>query len=151
MMANFGLSFTPLQIGRTKSIQAYKKNSQWKRYTLPDVTIWTAPGQHHEIKHKKPTIRGYFGLEEYRFEALLWFANETLQSVYYTIHNHDLSGGRNSKINDVSHWISANVLDLKNRYVEKRKGFSWINGNKAETWILYWPQKLWNPLLAIVD
>ena len=91
MAANFGFMFSPLQIGRSTSAMAYKGKA-FNCFTLPDITIWTFPGQHHKIKHKNPTHTCEFGLEVYRFDALVAFAQETRQDVMYTIDNHDLAG-----------------------------------------------------------
>lgn len=149
--ARFGKSFTAHQIGRTASAQAVNwSNGQYNGYTLPDITIWSAPGQHHEIKHKNPFVLDEhgpcYGLEVYRFNALLWFANETGQSVYYTIHNHDLSGGRNGKINKPEHWFTAGIHELKGQHVLRIRTASWLNGQKKRVPTYYWPTNLWHPL-----
>ena len=148
MAAEFDKSFTPMQIGHKESIVAFSRNNEkWNRYTLPDVTIWTAPGEHHEIKHKNPTRGGLFGLEVYRFNALLWFAQETRQPVLYTIHNHDLAGGRDNEINDLAHWLTINILDLNDKWIgEPRYGKSWINGKPENTKTYFWPVRLWQSL-----
>lgn len=144
----FGKSFTPMQLGRESSVQAYiYKGNKFNRYTLPDVTIWSRPGEHHEIKHKNPTRHNAFGLERYRFNALLWFANETGQDVMYTIHNHSLSGGRNSKLDNIDHWFTANILDLDGRQIHLSNGSSYFNGQYRDNIpIFYWPKDLWTPL-----
>lgn len=134
--------FSALQIGRDGSTIARKGR---KVFTLPDVTIWTAPGQHHEVKHKNP-IRGTFGLEEYRFRALVAFAGETKQSVLYTIHNHDLAGGRDMRLNNIDHWITADVARLRGRWVDRHDCPTWCNGARAVVPTLFWPVELWMPL-----
>jgi len=147
MAATAGMSFTPMQIGRTKSAQAFIRAGQrWNCYTLPDVTVWTFPGQHHEIKHKSPTSWHTFGLEIYRFNALQWFAKETRQDVLYTIHNHALSGGRDGKDNDITHWFTANILELDGRWSSRSHVNSWVNGEKKRVPIYYWPVGSWHPL-----
>lgn len=147
MAAGRGLSFTPMQIGRTASAQAYLQvSTKWRHYTLPDITVWTYPGQHHEIKHKDPTARNTYGLEVYRFNALLWFAGETKQAVLYTIHNHALSGGRDSKTNRIEHWFTANIRELDGIWSSRSHVFSYINGEKHRVPIYYWPTCLWTPL-----
>jgi len=151
MASEYGKSFTPMQLGRETSITAFAKNGgRWNRYTLPDVVIWTAPGEHHEIKHKNPlgnrTNGPSYGLEVYRFDALLWFARETGQNVMYTIHNHDKAGGREVKENDITHWETANILRLNNKWHTCRRGPSWVNGQKKEVDIYYWSVSLWTPL-----
>lgn len=148
LSADVGKSFTPMQIGRDNSAMAFSKNGRWNKYTLPDVTVWTAPGEHHEIKHKNPTKNGMFGLEVYRFNALFWFARETQQDVMYTIHNHALAGGREIKENKIEHWITANILALNDNWVYTTNGNSWVNGQRKETQIHYWPISLWQPLVA---
>jgi hypothetical protein len=150
MAGKHGLCFSPLQIGRPTSAQGYTipaGGAGWKPFTLPDVTIWTAPGQHHEIKHKAPTREACFGLEVYRFRALLDFAAETQQAVFYTIHNHELNGGRENKRNVMAHWLTANIADLVDTQRYVRNGSSWVNGAKRDDVpILYWDTTLWSPL-----
>lgn len=122
-----------------------------KAYTLPDVTIWSAPGEHHEIKHKNPTRWNAFGLEVYRWEALLWFWNECKQSVWYTIHRWDLSpDGRDGRLNRMEDWWTCSVPKLERAMRRKQHrilpGYSWIAGEEQRTKICYWPVSLWTPL-----
>lgn len=147
--AEFGFVFSPLQIGRDIAAAAFwLEGKKWNQFTLPDITIWTAPGQHHEIKHKNPTRSGRFGLEAYRFHALLDFAKITKQAIMYTIHNHDLSGGRNSPDNHITHWFTANVKDLDDKFFVSNNP-SWVNGKKVDNvTTYYWPVELWQPLTA---
>ena len=157
LAAKFSLAFTPMQIGRSASAQAFMlSKGHWMNRTLPDVTVWTAPGEHHEIKHKNPTKARSFGLEEYRFKALVWFAEETKQRVFYTIHNHDLSGGKHSTTNDIDHWVTISVGSLEmllNDGVAKTwPGTSWCGGKKQEgVPIIYWPADAWTPLRDLWD
>jgi hypothetical protein len=147
--SEFGYLFTPLQINHGVSIQAFSKNGKkWNRFTLPDVVIWTFPGQHHEIKHKGPTPAGWFGLERYRFDALLAFAEKTRQDVMYTIHNHALTGGRDVLDNDIDHWVTANIHLLNGTWAHlQENGTSWVNGvKKTKVPIYYWDINLWIPL-----
>jgi len=147
MAAANGRVFSFMQIGREKSAQFYSlPGKTWRHRTLPDIAIWTSPGEHHEIKHKNPTPQGSFGLEVYRFEALLEFAEVTKQNVMYTIHNHDLSGGPNAKVNDISHWLTANVLDLDCHWQKESTVDSWVSGEKKRVPIYYWNQSMWQPL-----
>jgi len=145
-----GYSFTPLQIGKNEAAVAWQRdeheNTKWNPFLLPDVVIWTSPGEHHEVKHKNPTRFGTFGLEVYRFESLLRFAEETKQDVMYTIHNHDLSGGRDGKVNYIIHWVTANVLDLDGTWKGEYWGPSWVNGKEKRVPIYYWNTDLWIPL-----
>lgn len=149
LAAERGVVFSPLQIDKAGSAAAYwKDGSEWNHFTLPDVTIWTAPGQHHEIKHKSPTKANSFGLEAYRFHALLAFANATQQAVLYTIHNHAMSGGRDATENHIEHWLTANIVTLNSKWTfVSRNGTSWVSGQKIENiTIYYWPITLWQPL-----
>ena len=144
MAAQYSFMFTPMQIKHQGAIQAFNKTQQeWNHFTLPDVTIWTAPGQHHEIKHKCPTRYGTFGLEAYRFYALLKFAHETKQDVLYTIHNHALSGGRESKFNTIEHWLTANVLQLNETWIFEARLPSWVDGKRKIVLQYFWPVDLW--------
>jgi hypothetical protein len=146
-----GFVFSPLQIGRRGSAAAYRRGADGKRwhiFTLPDVTIWSAPGQHHEIKHKEPTRRGEFGLEQYRFEALLDFQAVTQQAVLYTIHNHAHAGGREVMQNRAEDWFTADVRELRGKWSSSR-GNSWVNGEKKQCVIYYWSAGLWQPLASL--
>lgn len=146
MAAAYGKVFSLLQIGRDTSAVFHGYAGKWNTYTLPDVTIWSAPGEHHEIKHKNPTGGGRFGLEVYRFNALLYFAQVTQSRVMYTIHNHDLSGGRDVKDNSIDHWITADVTGLYGASVDRIWMASWVNGQRKEVPIYFWPTSLWIPL-----
>lgn len=148
--AQYNKAFTPMQIGRSGSAQAYtwtKGADKWNPYTLPDVTVWTYPGEHHEIKHKNPTPRNQYGLEVYRFDALLWFAKETQQSVMYTIHDWQMAGGKD-RPSKIEHWVMANVLSLNNNWTHETDKFpSWIDGQKkANVPQYFWSIDLWTPL-----
>lgn len=152
LAARHGLMFSPLQLAKQGAAVAYwRKEKRWHSLTLPDVTIWTAPGQHHEIKHKEPTKYGQFGLEVYRFDALLSFAETTGQKVYYTIHNHALAGGREVTVNRLEHWITAEVRALDHKWARKAEnGVSWVNGIRRDNVpIYYWPAELWKPLASL--
>lgn len=149
MAGRYGLMFTPIQWQRQQSAIAYKYvNHKLHVLTLPDVTIWTAPGQHHEIKHKAPTRHGSYGLEEYRFRALLDFAAETQQDVYYTIHDHSKAGGRDARTNAPEHWVTCRVSDLVGRH-STFYGTSYVNGAARRVPICYWNVALWQPLIAL--
>lgn len=150
LASRFGKCFTPHQIGRSQSAAAWYRddNNKWNHYTLPDITIWTAPGEHHEIKHKAPTAWGAFGLEEYRLNSLVRFALETRQLVMYTIHDHSRCGGRYSTINRIDDWITADVLTLANSiYHTQANGTSWVNGKRREdVAIHYWKIDAFMPI-----
>lgn len=145
MMAERGKMFTPMQIGRSTSVAAFSKtNGKWNRFTMPDVTVWTAPGEHHELKHKTTTKYGSFGLELYRLDALVAFARETAQSVRYTIHDHH--GLRNDKTNRLQDWCSADVLTLANAEHQCHWGDSYVSGVRKRVQILYWNIRWFSPL-----
>lgn len=146
MMADIGKVFTPMQIGRDKSASAWgKQNGKWNHWTLPDVTIWTAPGEHHEIKHKNPDKKGRFGLEHYRLAALLAFAEETQQSVFYTIHNHN--GDRVSKVNRHEDWFTCCVKRMASATKTDGKATSYVNGVPTEVPCWYWKKELFTRLI----
>jgi hypothetical protein len=154
MAASFGLLFTPHQLPlASKSAAAYgRKSGEWEACLLPDITIWSAPGEHHEIKHKNPTRHGSYGLERYRLDALLRFAGETQTAVLYTIHDWQRAGAASSDErtpNRVSDWLTANVAELA-----ERVGFvgqhmqSYRNGRMSDAEICYWPVAAFGPLIA---
>jgi hypothetical protein len=117
---------------------------------LPDITVWDTDSQHHEIKHKNPTRRGEYGLEEYRLELLVDFAVRTKQMVMYTIHDWELAGARGSRENmpnKIEHWRTVDLLALAKlpSRIDPR-GISYCDGRKTETTIWYWPVEYWVPL-----
>lgn len=62
------------QEGKRGSAVAVRFNGKRSASALPDVTIWTHPVEHHEIKHKDPFRGREYGLETYRLNYLFWFA-----------------------------------------------------------------------------
>lgn len=151
--AQFGRSFTAHQIGREYSAKAISHNG--KKYypsTLPDITIWTAPGEHHEVKHKDQTSNLEFGLEQYRLDALIWFRRETQQRVFYTIHDYGKQpfttrGERkNSDVNDPLHWVTCDVEEMAQTITRTKLGQSWVNGRPQEVLIHYWRAFKFRPL-----
>lgn len=148
MMADRGKMFTPMQIGHNGSVTAYsRRNGEWNRCTLPDVTVWTAPGEHHELKHKTANRYGSYGLEQYRLNALLAFARETGQAVFYTIHDHN--GNRNEQVNRPEDWLSLNVWTLSTAKPKCFWGNSYVNGKSTRVPILYWPKAIFKPLFVV--
>lgn len=150
--------YTRNQKGNREAAHAeYLAGGVLKRCLLPDVVIWTMPGEHHEIKHKNPApMRGRdrYGLEVYRFDALLTFAEQAPDPVMYTIHDWALAGGRDVTVNDIDHWRTANVLDLA-AYNTKHKvtpdtwprsGSYRNNGISRDEPMYYWLTRLWTPL-----
>ena len=148
MMANQGKMFTPMQIGRSSSAVAWAKtNGHWNHFTLPDVTVWTYPGEHHELKHKTATRHGSYGLERYRLDALVGFARETDQDVFYTIHDHH--GNRDDLTNHLGDWVTANVMTLADCIELERWGDSYVGGAKKRVPICYWSsQFFFRPLFV---
>lgn len=157
MAANHGRSFTPQQIGRFESATAaVLDNGLWHNYTLPDVTIWTRPGEHHELKHKDRTRAGMFGLERYRLDALLWFSEETGQRVYYTIHDYSLvplSSREERKAcrkNCFYHWLTADVCDLQIPDKVIHNDTSWVAGERRDdVTVCYWRADRFWPLALL--
>jgi hypothetical protein len=141
-----GRAFTAHQAA-LKSISAMW-HVQGASRPLPDVTLWTAPVEHHEIKHKDPTRAGEFGLETYRFQSLTAFAEESRTRVLYTIHDHSRSGGRDSHIDQIEDWLTVDVLNLLDRPVRRATGKSWVNGKPKDVEVCYWPVSLWVPLAS---
>lgn len=143
LATRYGRFLTPHQIGRPgQSASAYGLDSgHWRTLLLPDITVWSAPGEHHEIKHKNKNRHGNYGLETYRLDALMEFAQVTGQPVYYTIHDWELAGARSSVEqvpNDIAHWFCADVtqLAISNTYVSC--GSSYVRGERREVEIQYW-------------
>ncbi len=144
-MARRGKAFTAMQIGRKTSAQWHRpQGRKLLHFCLPDVTIWTSPMEHHEIKHKTATHHGQYGLEKYRFEALLDFARETGQPVKYTIHDHH--GKRHKKEGVLADWITVDVMQLLDAEDGVYDGNSWVNSRKRRVPIMYWNATLWEPL-----
>lgn len=153
-----GRSFTPHQIGREKSAVAWvKSGGKYNAWTLPDITLWTRPGEHHEVKHKDPCAWG-FGLERYRLEALRAFADETGQNVYYTLHDYsrqpdvDLTweiqreARKQNRLSVPAHWLTAAVAELVECIDMEEWGYSYVGGQKKRVPICYWPVSSFRPL-----
>lgn len=157
LAAKYGNVFTAHQVGRTASARAWG----WGRreffgVILPDATIWSGGGEHHEIKHKDATRSGCFGLEKYRFDSLLKFRDIVKQPVYYTIHDYgqqpnDSREDRKFNGNNVAaHWLTSEVRDLSKAIHWQRPGATWIDGKKkCGVPILYWPREVFVSLVAI--
>lgn len=138
MARRYGKFFTPHQFGHGRSAMFYGGDSQW---TLPDITIWSAPGEHHEIKHKRSTQDGMYGLERYRLDALIRFANTTGQQVFYTIHDWEMAGADDSQervSNDPDHWLAADIATLSRGHTRISRDSTYYNGILREVEVLYW-------------
>lgn len=145
MAARLGKVFTPHQIGKPGvAASAYgMEGGEWRQWLLPDVTVWSAPGEHHEIKHKNTTRDGCYGLEEYRLASLVRFANTTGQQVLYTIHDWQRAGCRSSREpceNRLQDWVFADIADLSRATagVSSRRSPSYVNGERREVAVRYW-------------
>ena len=141
----FGKTMTAHQIGKDgRSAVAHYRgpDGEWKKLILPDITVWSASGEHHEIKHKNPTRDGCYGLERYRLNSLVAFANRTGQRVFYTIHDWQRAGCQSSGDaceNRVEDWVTADVAVLSCRWTKERPGVSYVNGQRREgVPIVYW-------------
>jgi hypothetical protein len=147
----YGKALTPHQIGRSDGGAIWHRRHNF--FLLPDVTIWSAPGEHHEIKHKNPTRTGWYGLEDYRLHALCRFAVETRQPVLYTIHDwqHAGASGRDEKTeNRIEDWVTAPVLRLALSPERIRRRMpTWVAGRATEVPGSYWPVELWVPLAEL--
>jgi len=146
LAADFDKVFSPHQIPHPEGAAvAYGRGAdgKWENYLLPDVTIWSAPGEHHEIKHKCATRGGYYGLERYRLDALVRWANTTGQLVCYTIHDWEVAGADAAGAlmpNDLSHWFYADIMTLARgcTWVQEN-GTSWVNGKRRDDVLIwYW-------------
>jgi hypothetical protein len=155
MAAERGMAVIGHQMGRSGSASFYEKDQggKWFHYGLPDVTILSNPGQHHEIKQKNRTQDHMYGYEYYRLEYLIRLAHITGQPVYYTIHDWEDARGKDAHDrvpNDIRHWWTANALDLA-RGCSKRikEDDSYVDREKredVEMW--YWKRSVFFQPLA---
>jgi hypothetical protein len=120
---------------------------------LPDVTVSHGRGVtvHHEIKHKNAHKGFLFGLEEYRLNSLLRFSSQSGQGVYYTIHDHDCSGGKHGLLNDIKHWITQTVDSLAANYDEKWPCPTYRNGARVQEMTLFWHRSRFEPLEDVLE
>lgn len=144
MARQCGKVFTPHQFDRPANSAMFygpadiAGKSGW---TLPDITVWSAPGEHHEIKHKNPTRDGMYGLERYRLDALVRFANTTGQAVFYTIHDWEMAGASGSAAhveNDMSHWLVGDIEQLSKGCTRQGRDWTYYNGQQRMVDIWYW-------------
>lgn len=138
-----GKFFTPHQFGRPTEPALFHGTDSFGKtqWTLPDITIWSAPDEHHEIKHKNPTKDGMYGLERYRLDALVRFANVTGQSVYYTIHDWEMAGadGAGDPVsNDISHWLVGEIGQLSHGCTRQGPGWTYYNGEMKKMPMWFW-------------
>lgn len=154
MMVEHGFLVSMHQYRKEGSaIATCRLNGAIKTFTLPDTSVWDAPGFDCEIKHKDPTNSGCFGLEEYRLEALVDFAGRSGREVHYTIHNYALCPGetrlerKNYAQNHISHWVTVHVMKLWEMRTDPVRMPSYVNGKKKDGVPTYlWPIDIWQPL-----
>ena len=123
-----------------------------RRWLLPDITIWSAPGEDHEVKHKNQSFDGCYGLEVYRLDALVEWAVLTGRKVYYTIHDWEIAGASCSSDeigNSIDHWFTADVLDLRDRSTKNGRDWTWRNGKRALEDMRYWTPRHFGPLAEL--
>ena len=146
ILNHYGKAYSFLQIGRTESAIAQQNGFS---YTLPDVIMWNSPQSHyHEIKHKlKTKNHESYGLEKYRFDALMWLAQQSGQAIFYTIHDYDSKAKKHETKNLLSDWFTVNILELNERWsYVGNNSTSYVNGQKQYVPIYYWPSSYWYPL-----
>ena len=119
----------------------------------PDVTAWHGRGitTHHEIKHKNAHRGAIFGLEEYRLESLVEFQTKSGQPVYYTIHDHDCSGGRFGITNDIKHWLTQTIESLSREWDDKFRCPTWRNGKRVKEMTVFWHRSRFDYLEDVLD
>lgn len=119
----------------------------------PDVTVWHGRGitTHVEIKHKNAHRGAFFGLEQYRLESLMEFHAKSGQPVYYTIHDHDCSGGRFGIVNDIKHWLTQTIESLSKDYDKKFLCPTWRNGKRVEEMTVFWHRSRFDYLEDVLD
>lgn len=119
----------------------------------PDVSVWHGHGieGHHEIKHKNAYRQALFGLEEYRLDSLLDFQSNAGESVYYTIHDHDCSGGRLGSHNDIKHWITQTVKSLNKTFDDRFLCPTYRNGKRVKEMTRFWHRSRFDELEDVLD
>lgn len=119
----------------------------------PDVTVLHGRGitTHHEVKHKNATRKGFFGLEEYRFESLMQLQGNSGHGVYYTIHDHDCSGGRTSQLNDIKHWVTQTIESLSKEFDERFTCPTLRNGKRETAMTMFWHRSRFDQLEDVLD
>lgn len=151
-----GTKFVRHQLDKSRS--AVKEwidgNGSIQTTPLPDVTVYHGLGREssHEIKTKNPSRSGQFGLEVYRFEALLQHARDSSGGANYTIHDWGKAGGKHRTENDIGHWITASFLDLEKRDRYSTEYSSWVDGVWTENVPMYfWNKDRFMPLSVFLE
>ncbi|MDR1741930.1 MAG: hypothetical protein LBR38_08860 [Synergistaceae bacterium] len=141
-----GFSLTLHQSGRRGAARLLvPAEGGYRGMPLPDVTIWTSPVSHHEIKHKNPTDGGNYGLEVYRFNALTRLYKETGERVMYTIHDWTRLG-RDNRQCEIEDWVTASVRYLATCIKKTKDGYSYVDGQWEIVPIHLWPKDVFRPL-----
>jgi hypothetical protein len=119
----------------------------------PDVTVLHGRNitTHHEIKHKNAHKGLLFGLEKYRIESLMDFRKKTGQDVYYTIHDHDCSGGRHSLTNDIKHWVTQTIEALSKDCDDAFQCQTWRNGARVMEMTMFWHRSRFDAFEDVLD
>ncbi|NBX72775.1 MAG: hypothetical protein EBQ89_00560 [Alphaproteobacteria bacterium] len=119
----------------------------------PDVTAWHGMGitTHHEIKHKNAHRGVLFGLEVYRIEYLQRFQSRVGQGVYYTIHDHDCSGGKYGTTNDIKHWVTQTIESLAKECDDEFSCATYRNGKKVKELMRFWHRSRFDQFEDVLD
>lgn len=145
MACSYGKEFTPHQWGvQDGAACSYWRDAagRWRKQLLPDIAIWSAPGEDHEIKHKSVMNNGCYGYEEYRLRELVRFAGTTGRRVYMTIHDWARAGAaRASEItpNRIEDWFCADIEALSRSNSGTFRAQSLVGGRYKDV-----PQIRWN-------
>ena len=116
-----------------------------KRVLTPDASCPQFK-HHYEIKHKYPSQTNHFGLEQYRFKALLDFAHNTQGRVFYVIHNSRGADNIHEKLNRLDDWSLASAGHLERSISHIAEGFSLVDGRYQRVPICYWRVEAFHPL-----
>lgn len=128
LAASYGKEFTPHQLVRREGAAIswwLDAGGVWRKQLLPDVVIWSKPGEHHEIKHKDLMSNGCYGYELYRLRELVRFANVTGQKVYLTIHDWRHAGATSrgdATPNRIEDWFYSDIEELSQHHTGSYKG-----------------------------
>lgn len=152
LMLSKGKLVYPFQWGKDSASIFYLPNC--KKAPTPDFMVidpFSMHNEFHETKSKYPTYSGCFGMETYRFEALMELVNNGL-SVWYTlkmVSNGDEKGKR--FINQIKlkegDWITAPVKKLNNNWTETSTAPGFCRGKFCKSLpIYYFDYKLFSML-----
>lgn len=119
----------------------------------PDVTAFHGRGitTHHEVKHKNAHRGVMFGLEEYRLQSLLEFQSKSGHGTYYTIHDHDCSGGRLGQLNDIKHWVTQTIESLSRECDDRFPCPTYRDGKREKAMTLFWHRSRFDALEDVLE